>query len=569
MPKTNPYTILSIGPIYDTMQIADNTRAVWTASYIFSYIMQTTIINVRSYLMEEYKKSEETEKDYLKKHFVVPSANADFIRSGNRVGLFHDRLILKGEHAKCVNIAFKKAVDDLTNVVLQAFEYASSKKYVKLRYEETKVKKFIKGYFHSYIAQVELKDDDNPILELSKYVDTIEYEPRLALHEDKEYLFYFFRVANLALTKHFAFFTDADDNEKNRCFKSLPEIAAWEHTKEWAKRKEYFCLTIDKLEARAKAEKSLEDDAEDIYAALKTDFGKALKPYHKYIAIVHADGDAFGKYLEKIGSDEKEIQSFSDNIFKFSRDAAGIIESGGGLPIVAGGDDLVFFAPVVCGEDNIFTLINEIDKKFRTYFDDDTLSMSYGVSITYYKYPLQEAMELSAKALWDEAKETKWVKRWCFENHPQIPDASKAKNAIHLNIQKHSGQSHSLTLHKDTELYTQFITLLSQELDAKDTLHLPHALHHSLDRVATVIDKMPVDNIEHFFTNMFNENVHKSAHQEALEAIQKILRLLKEDETAQAIHRVYTDDNGKEYIKNPSKTIFSILATIKMLRGDA
>ncbi|KAA6314220.1 hypothetical protein EZS27_035130 [termite gut metagenome] len=64
--------------------------------------------------------------------------------------------------------------------------------------------------------------------------------------------------------------------------------------------------------------------------------------------------------------------------------------------------------------------------------------MSYGLSITYYKYPLYEALALARKQLNEEAK--------------NMPD----KNAIAWNLRKHSGSSFSGKLGKGNDLYHCF-----------------------------------------------------------------------------------------------------------------
>ena len=563
MSQTNLYTILSIGPIYDTMQIADNTRAMWTVSFMFSYLMRETI---------------RTLKDKHANDFLVPNVNNDgfkeYLNDGQRVGLFHDRLILKGEHADDVKNAFEEALENLADIVANVFKKTTEEnfKYVKVDVKEAEAKTFIKGYFQSYIAEVKIEEDKNPILELSKYVDGVEYEPALPPYEEKEFLFLFFRLTNLGLLQQIAYKEDAYNTLKERCFKSLPEISAWELIKDekviekW--KKEHLCLKIDDVENLQNRIKTPDDEAEEIIKELEKEFecksdgsvDPCFKPYHKYVAIVHGDGDSFGKYLESIGSGEDAIKGFSDSVFAFMTSAREAIGKYGGYPIVGSGEDLLFFAPVINGVENIFSLINQIDRIFKRHFNDPVLSMSYGVSITYYKYPLQEALELSVKALWDEAKEAQWLKRRCYERDPNTKP-SREKNAVHIHIQKHSGQSHSLTLPKDTKLYCQFNKLLYQELSPNNTLHLPHALHHSLDRVATVVDATPASRIEHLFVNYFNEDIHKVKHEKALKAVQAILKELKEGD--EAIHL-----RKEGAISQPSKVIFAMLSVIKMLRGD-
>jgi len=566
---SNKYTILSIGPIYDSLMLADNTRAIWTVSFMFSYVMKETI--------------RELQANYKDKFLVPNVANDEFQKYMNdksylRIGVFHDRLIIKDECASEVNNAFQAAISKfcnemieplfkLTNGEIKTFD-GKEFKFVKTDVDIGKAKAYFKAFFQSYIAQVDVPSGKNPILELSKYMDAVEYHPSLPPHEEEEFLFLFLRLSNLGALQETAFGKEAFDVNKERCFKSLPEIAAWELMKDniayW--KKNHLCLKIKEAQNLKDAIKNPNDEAEEIFTELKNEFKDRFKPYHKYVAIVHADGDAFGKYLEKMGGDEEKIKVFSDRVFGFVTDARDAIGDYGGYPVVGSGEDLVFFAPVINGSDNIFTLIHRIDKIFKRLFDDDTLSMSYGVSISYYKFPLQESLEISKAALWDHAKESKWINR--DQNDPaivrRIQDDLPAKNAVHINIQKHSGQSHSLTLRKGTKLYCQFVKLLLQELSPKESLHLPHSLHHSLSRVDMIIDEIAAANIEHFFKNMFNENVHKSKHKKALNAVVEILKELKEG--ADSIH-LWQEDTKK--IAKPSKVIFSMLSIIKMLRGDA
>jgi len=317
---------------------------------------------------------------------------------------------------------------------------------------------------------------------------------------------------------------------------------------------------------------SPERDIDDIYKELLKDekIKEKFKPYHKYIAIVQADGDGFAKHLESIGSNEAKIKEFSQNIFKFADKSRELIEENGGAVIIAGGDDLLFFAPIVANDNNIFELIDKIDKEFTNHFDvEHGLSMSYGVSISYYKFPLQEALTMANKALFEEAKKSKWVN---YKAELSILDKDfdslklPEKNAIHLNIRKHSGQSHLLTLRKDTELYKLFKKLLKAELEPNEDLHLPHALHHSLKKTEKVIEALDIENIEHFFTNQFDEDVHKTTHKVALRAVEDILRHLKNGD--EDCLRLRQDKDKNYFLPKTTQILFEILSTIKLLRGD-
>ena len=559
---TNKYTILSIGPIYDTLLQADNTRAIWTVSFMFSYLMRETIRD-----LVDVKKIDE-------KKFLVPNYTEAFrenyMNDGESIGIFHDRLILKGEFAEQVNEAFHKALDGLANIVGETFSISTKYDTVKVDADENKVQAFIKGYFQSYVAQVDIKTGKNPILELSTFVDAIEYEPKLAPHEEKEYLFLFLRLTNLSLLQEAGFGKESAYNVlKDRCFKSLPEIATHELLCRFEQedpeafeeyKKEYLCLTVKRLEQLKE-----KDEEDTIYDELARRYPDTLKPYHKYVAIVHGDGDSFGKFLESIGSNEAAIRDFSDAIFGFLIEARDIIKDYGGYQLVGSGEDLLFFAPVISENKHIFSLVDALDEAFSKHFarleqynekNDFKLSMSYGISVTYYKFPLQEALDLSKDALWYHAKEATFA---------SADNKKKAtKNAVHILTRKHSGQSQALTLHKGTDLYKAFVRLIDQELARDSDLWLPHSLHHSLMQVDTLIDTMDIDNIEPFFANMFNEKVHKTKHDAALRALQSILRSLKDPDSNDPIHLRQSDGT----IPSASETIFAMLSIIKILRGD-
>ena len=554
------YTILSIGPLLNTMGQADNTRTLWTASYIFSNLMKDTLMHL--FHTQNIKENE----------FVLPAIDKEYFSSGKRAGLFHDRLILRGDKTKEIQDAFDFAIGELVKIVQKAFKKSNGYKYVKIDFDDNEVEAFVKSYIQSYIVSVDVPNGKSPILYLSPFVDIAEYEPKLPIHQEKEYLYKFLKIANLTLNKYFAFLEGAEDGKKDRCFKSLPEIASHDFVKDWDKKNKYFCLTINQMKKLEEKIKSPEWEVDDIYDELLKDenIKEKFKPYHKYVAIVQADGDSFAKHLASIGSDERKLKEFSENIFKFADGSREIIEKSGGAVIIAGGDDLLFFAPVVANGLNIFELIDKIDEKFAcTFCKAKGLSMSYGISISYHKFPLQESLALANRALFGEAKKSKWVNYgYALDTLDKDMDALKlpSKNAIHLNIQKHSGQSHALTLKKDTELYELFKKLLKAELNENEDLHLPHALHHSLKKSEEIIECLEVDSIEHFFTNQFDEDVHKTTHKEALEAVQEIIKYLKDSD--ESCWRLQQDRDKNYFLSKTTQLLFELLSTIKLLRGD-
>ena len=69
-----------------------------------------------------------------------------------------------------------------------------------------------------------------------------------------------------------------------------------------------------------------------------------------------------GKIVSSISADN--VLKVSDALLEYGKKACEKIKSYGGLPIYAGGDDLLFIAPVNGKNNNIFGLIDEIDKLY-------------------------------------------------------------------------------------------------------------------------------------------------------------------------------------------------------------
>lgn len=175
--------------------------------------------------------------------------------------------------------------------------------------------------------------------------------------------------------------------------------------------------------------------------------------HQRYICIVQADGDNMGSVV-KSAETEGKLAALSETLMSFGVAACRKITDYGGLPIYAGGDDLLFIAPVWGGRMNIFDLLREIDLSYgevaayvgglKIRKDQDVLqtSLSYGLSITYCKYPLYEAWKNAREQLFDVAKK-----------HP-------GKNAIAWKLQKHSGSDFQGVMNKDSRMFGKFDELV-------------------------------------------------------------------------------------------------------------
>ena len=372
------YLAISIGPIIKTFTMARKSKEYWTASYMFSYLMQC-ILKV---LTKETK---------LK--LVSP-----FYKDGKvfdkSVGLFPDR-------------AFFEVTDDIDIISLLATakeQFIKDTEFTKNSELNTEV---VDSYFRIMHVFGKYNSCGEAISGLNKALDRIELNQTAWTPNDYDVIFSYLRTAN------------------NEC--PLYQIAFGTYYNK-----------IPTLETIAKGEvneKSFSRSKESSFS------------YQRYICIVQADGDSMGTIVSSFDN-ESELLNFSEQLIGYGQEACKKISAFGGLPIYAGGDDLLFIAPV-CGKEGktIFDLIGEIDEEYEQIqkiveerdieIDKDgekikvRTSMSYGISIIYYKYPLYEAWEIARNMLFEVAKK-------------QVD----GKNAIVLNLRKNSGSDFRLAMSK-------------------------------------------------------------------------------------------------------------------------
>lgn len=429
------YTALTIGPIYKTLSQARKTRELWGISYLFSYIMRR--------LVEEIG---EQERCCLPYHPQILDA-----WKYKGAGLFPDRLIFEGNITDKVAKAEDKVIKQIQENTDLPIEYLQN--YIRIYALTYTLPQEVSNEQNDELRKIE---NNNIVLVANKLLDTCELK-------EKQFRWDINSIDwKKAIDKINGklFYKEAFQHwEQNRFeFPSIIEIATDDFRR---KNKEaYYKLVRNHLQNQEESDQKAFQDA--LRAATKKgleDKDKIFKPiefrpYHKYIAVVQADGDNIGKTIAKIGDRAETVRDFSAALFDFAIAAQNEIKKYGGKAVYVGGDDLLFFAPVaiyVEGENgpslkSIFGLIKDIDKVFgeklinneklkHLYIKGGALadykpSMSYGVSITYSKYPLNEARD-TAYQLMNKAK-------------ANIDD----KNKICFKLHKHSGQSFGFTVDK-------------------------------------------------------------------------------------------------------------------------
>lgn len=484
------YIGLTIGPIAKTMSSAKDTGQLWGSSYIFSYIMKKII--------EKLKDCRE---------FVIPYVDDKELFIGkNEIGLFSDRMIFKTEAADNDMRKLKDIIDEILDELANDFSSL-------LKVEKSTIKEYLEKYFKIYYLAAEIID--NPIIEMNNYLDSIELMENYVARETRNYLMDALTNDNI---KKSILFKDAFENTNSRYIRSIEEIASEDLLKLIGNKDKF----IVKKEDREDINSSFVYN--EIFNQLKEN-GKEeyFKKHYKYIAIVQADGDNIGKLIKSLDTDKKR-RDFSKDLLEFAKSAHEIIKEHNGMTIYAGGDDLLFFAPVVSDKRNIFDLINCISNCFDGIFSKYPVkpTMSFGLSIVYYKYPLYESLEKTRNLLFGVAKKYK------FEDSKEIE-----KNAIAFEVIKHSGQGFGCTFGKSSKEYEEFLKLLAAYCDGEKTIaSMYHILNNDELLFKTLHNSKNIDErLDNYFNNKFIKDVHETPEiKEFIKSTKQVIKvILKEN----------------------------------------
>ena len=425
------YIALTIGPIYKTLKDSKKPKELWSASYIFSYIMKQIISNFKD------------------REFVTPYIKDKKVFEDREVGLFHDRFIFKAKDGD---------LEKLENIISEELSYIANE--LSLDFYD------VKNYLQIHYGKFEVKE--NPITDIMPYLDTKEL---------------FFQISQ-----------DSDNKFINAI-----------------KDKSNFLLN----------DKNIVDDLKKL-------------AYNKYFCVVHSDGDKMSKVIE----DANNIEETSKNLFEFCLKSNELIKSYGGQTIFAGGDDLLFFAPVVSKKtsETIFDLCDAISEDFENRFKG-VATLSFGISINYLKHPLYEALEDSRNLLFAKAKQ-------------------EPKNNIAFKVTKHSGQTFEAIVHKGSkDTYEKFLKFVSEISKSDDNNNFLHSIHHKIETHKTTLSQIAhnKERLTNFFDNYFNEDEHKK-YQEFFKNL------------IDYIYQVYQDKNIADDKK--IDTVYATLRFIKFVKGD-
>lgn len=384
------YVGITIGPIFDTLQLAESPAALWYASSCFSELARLLLCEISTQLPDA----------------TIISPYYSGVKYTDGVGRYHDRILLETASAQKLEPAIAAAKTAIVDMVLADIAPTADK--------AEGFRTYLNNYFQiHYVTLPKAQCQQNNILsEISPLLDALECMPICNPSRENNP----FKV--LFSTK------GEDSGSRNR------------RIKESALRQD---VSDSQLFEKSGNLKSIESICHS---------NKALKTSN-YFAVVSADGDGMSSFFS--GMDNEAVRKVSENCFVYAEAAAAEIKKFGGMIVYAGGDDLLFLAPIQSPDgETIFEFCNRLSSIFteKVSGNQPFPSVSFGIAIRYMRFPLYEALNAAYAAL-EDAKQSR-------------PE----KNAFAIDLQKHSGQSIQLCITK--EGFPLFNSILRQSLQQDD-----------------------------------------------------------------------------------------------------
>lgn len=548
------YLAFTLGPIYKTLLKARKTRELWISSYLFSYLMRLLLTEV--------------EKKRVGRILLPDISYINDYELFHGAGFFNDRCIIELHDGKSFNNDDYKSLRN--NIIHELSKIFTG--------DQKQIEKDLTEYLQIYgvlksldLDELEKEEDEKKrsvVFILNKMMDDMErqtvYQPTASDVVDTLFdivtEFYSLGFDPGELRSFEKVIRNGNKSIDILSFPSVVEIA----TKQLRIKQPKYDNVVDELLTEGiplliseKKDELIDTNDTKIIEKLRKSFSTDFKTAHKYICVVNADGDSMGKCSGEIGNDWDKLDLFSKNLSTFARKSADIIHEYGGHPVYIGGDDLFFLAPVISTvnetDQSIFDLIKRLDLCFREIWDNNKIkdvdvqtSMSYGVSITYYKYPLAEAISLSHELLGDAKK---------------VP----GKNAIATQVMHHSGQySETVFEKKAGGSFEEFLALL-KDFPTKDTFI--SSVHDRIRSDRTLIETIGIDDpidFSGYFNNEYDiANIRDHVKKNFIENSIKIFESMFETQTKIWLGKEPDEEKRKAKIKEEAMsqldTIYRLL----------
>lgn len=537
------YLGITIGPISETMSYTSTPAGLWAASYIFSALTKNICINLhnRGYEILTLPKQAGqagTSNDFFAKY--------DVKQDDQGIGQFHDRVYARKEDKSDIKESdIKDAIQAASSAIAEQIANA-------LDSAVDEVEASLSQYLQCHYVIVDLNEGDKIAQTLANQLDALENCSNLICD-----------VGNNPLIKMLL-------GEKNGSNEYLKKFIPFNRQLKIGNDKDFKVKDILYIATNGAAHDKQLD-------SVRVDKQK------RYYAIVQADGDNMGNVINGIDDknpgtleeQEQRITAFSTKCMKYTSESTTQVEAYGGVMLYAGGDDLLFLAPLMSndGQSNIFSLCETISEEAfhesfygeQDNYGEKNPSISFGVSINYYKFPLYEAFIDARTLLFGVAK-----------NFGE-------KNNVAIKLNKASGQTSSFvccmeTLRKkgiqsDTTqesniiLYDAIKDLVketySKENDDKNSLM--HSLVYHIDKQKALFDEALKDEklIANVFANAFDNDGQK-AYASYIAKIKAIATQLKDSK------KIIKTDDDVEVPNSLASVLVSVLRVAKFfVEGDA
>jgi len=475
------YLAITIGPVIKTIKQARTTREIWAASFIYSLMMKQ--------LLKVLDKKEGFK-------IINPSANdLESAETYNGAGIFPDRC-----QVQIPKLLDRDEIDEIRNEVFEGLpEFISNNR----------------AYFHIYAAQGTFNDSVGKVIkQMTEVLDNAELRVKYQMVGESDLSKELGKKENIQLLYDLGM-----DKKRDAVFvknqKRLPSLIELS-TRELSDLSDYDNLVTNEVQKTIwnnEEESKSELIIESLKKHLNSIEGKHFMMRHKYFAVVQSDGDGLSKYFTTESTDP---ESSSEKLMCFSKKAAGWITNYGALPVYIGGDDLFFLAPLV-GKgkeektETVFDLIRHLDEKFGKELKGVTLS--YGISIGYYKFPMSQTMDMAYQLLFRKAKKAEFK--------------SGQKNAMAFSLRKASGKPFGTILSKGGVAFTLFNEILRMSLDTEEKM-LTSVMHTLQKNQFLFLRALESGSEKWFFENHFNESAHKAA-QGFIEKVQEFSKAVFEE----------------------------------------
>lgn len=414
------YVGITIGPIFKTIGEAISPAGLWFGSYFFSTVTKKLC-----------EKLVEIPTVKIFSPFYDSNSNQNPQEDG--IGRYHDRILLSVDGNTVTEEALQNIISEAKKEMAEKFGLFNAKDF------SVFVDKYLRIDFVIFneetineIIGKSGKDGNNIAIILNDALDALELMAAGKGRTDMNLFASFFagQKGNRNIyIKESKLFTDTRPN--SQLVIKHPDDSS----------------DLKSIEDIALSRKKEENSSEEIPD------GGVTPTRSEYYAVVNSDGDKVGTLLKALCKDvdisqqSDRINSFSKACLDYAGEAAKLVGKYGGMTIYAGGDDLLFIAPV----HSLFSLCSELDEMFKKTLkkgleevdlpdDSINVSLSFGVAVQYVKYPLYEALERASVQLY-KAKES------CSKR----PNGSEISGGNRLGIElvKHSGKTVQLMVENE------------------------------------------------------------------------------------------------------------------------